>query len=106
MRSTITVGGGRSPFPFGFQIQAPSMKPSQLGSVLVKVLGLWMCVQGVAPFVAGLLRGLLSINERSRGALELEFTYAVGSGAHLVVGVLFIIAGSRIARLLFKRDDQ
>jgi hypothetical protein len=73
---------------------------------LIKVLGLWMCVQGVAPFVSGFLRGLLSINERSSGAADHEWIYAVGAGAHLVVGILFIVAGSHIARLLFRRDDQ
>ena len=82
------------------------MKPSQLGSVLVKVLGLWMCVQGIAPFVTGFLRGLLSIPERGRGASEHEWIYAVGSGAYLVVGIIFLVGGRRIASFLFKRDDE
>ena len=82
------------------------MKPSQLGSVLVKMLGLWMCVQGIAPFISGFLRGLLSIPERSRSASDHDWIYAVGSGVYLVVGIFFLVSGRRVAKFLFKRDDE
>jgi hypothetical protein len=82
------------------------MKASQLGSVLVKMLGLWMCVQGIAPFVTGFLQGLLSIPERGRGASDHEWIYAVGSGIYFEVGIVFLLGGRRIARVLFKNDNE
>jgi len=82
------------------------MKPSQLGSVLIKVLGLWMCVQGIAPFVSGFLRGLLSIAERGHGASDHDWIYAAGSGVYLLVGMIFIVRGRHLARCLFTRDDE
>ena len=81
------------------------MKPSQLGSVLIKILGLWMCVQGIAPFVSGFVRGLLSIPEKGHSPPG-DWIYAVGSGVHLLVGVFFVVRGRQVARCLFKHDDE
>ncbi len=82
------------------------MKPSQLGTILIKILGIWMCVQAIAPFVSGFLRGLLSIPDTGGyGAAGQVWTDVAGSGVYIIVAIIFIVKARQIARLFFSRDD-
>jgi hypothetical protein len=82
------------------------MKPSQLGTVLTRMLGLWICVQAIAPFVSGFLRGLLSIpNQGGYDAAGQGWTDAAGSGVYMIVAIVFIVKARQIAGLLFRHVD-
>jgi hypothetical protein len=86
----------------------PSFNSAELANVLIKILGLWACLQGIPSFVGGFLRGLLSEVgglSRAPGRPDYSWTYAAGSLVYFLIGI-FLIARSRyIARKLFKNGD-
>ena len=76
------------------------MKSKQLANVLIKVLGLSLCVQGVMRFVTGIFNVLAS----SRAPfLWVNFV----SGAILAaIGIYFIARSQNVAGCLFKGEDE
>ena len=85
-----------------------STNSQQLANVLIKILGLWACLQGIPSFVAGFLRGLVShFSEPTRGASvsNYSWTYSVGSAVYLAVGIFLICRSRYIAEKLFKNED-
>jgi hypothetical protein len=85
------------------------MNSKQLANVLIKVLGLWSCLQGIPGFVSGALRGVVSAlhgSEPSRGAnVSSYWTYAVGCAVYLAVGIFLILRSRWIADRLLKDED-
>lgn len=88
-----------------------SMTSKQLANVLIKVLGLSVCLQGIPGFVSGFLRGLASslhASEPARGASGSSYfwTYAVGSAVYLAVGIFLILRSGYVAEKLFGNEDR
>jgi len=86
-----------------------NMNSKQLATVLIKVLGLSVCLQGIPGFVSGFLRGFVSglhSSEATRGSVSnYSWTYAVGSAVYLAVGIFLILRSRYVAQKLFKNDD-
>jgi hypothetical protein len=88
---------------------SPIKSSKQLANVLIKVLGLSVCLQGIPSFVAGFLRGFLSALHseptRRASASDYSWTYAVGSAVYLAIGIFLILRSRYIAGKLFKNED-
>jgi len=79
------------------------MKQNQLANVLIKILGLYFCVDGFVRFVTGLLSLLAYMTSRGFGAL---YTWvAPFTGMILAaIGLLLILLSRAIADALFKDE--
>jgi hypothetical protein len=83
----------------------------QLANVLIKILGLSICLQAIPAFVSGFLRGFISGlqaagSTRAASVAGYAWTYALGSAVYFAVGI-FLIFGSRfVADKLFKNDHE
>ena len=94
----------------GFRMPSlTNMNSKELANVLIKVLGLSVCLQGIPGFVSGFLRGFVSglrSSEPTRGSVSnYSWTYAVGSAVYLAVGIFLILRSRYVAQKLFKNDD-
>jgi hypothetical protein len=82
------------------------MKSKQLANVLVKILGLSVCLYAIPTCVSGILVGL------SLGWSKIDITVmrilssAVGAGVQAAVGIFLVIKSQKIAGLLFKGEDE
>jgi len=86
------------------------MNSKQLANVLIKVLGLSVCLQGIPSFITGFLRGFLSglhgsDATRATSVSNYSWTYAVGSAVYLAVGIFLILRSRYVAEKLFKNED-
>ena len=86
---------------------SPSVNLRQLANVLIKILGLWACLQGIPSFVGGFLRGLLHLAEPNRGTnvSNYSWTYAVGSALYLVIGIFLVVRSRYVVEKVFKDED-
>jgi putative Mn2+ efflux pump MntP len=76
------------------------MKTKQLANILIKVLGLSLCVQSVMHFVTGIFNILVNS--------KVPFLWSnFVSGAILAgIGILFIVQSREVASFLFKNDEE
>jgi hypothetical protein len=86
------------------------MNSKQLAHVLIKVLGLWVCLQAIPGFVSGFLRGFISAWHRSDGvgasSVSLyAWTSAVGAAVYLCVGILLVCRSRFVADKLFGNEE-
>ena len=82
------------------------MKSKQLANVLIKMLGLSVCLYAIPSFVAGILVEFLAPATPKTDIVLRIFTSAVGAGVQAVVGIAIISSSRKIAGLLFKNDDE
>ncbi len=81
------------------------MKPRELANILIKILGLSVCLHAIPGFVSGFLRGLTSPTRASSAAAN-NWTYAVGWLVYLIVGILLLVQSRSVAGVLFKGEDE
>ena len=80
------------------------MKQSQLANVLIKMLGLYFCVEGFVRIVSGVLSLLAALTSlRSFGSL---YTWVAPFTGMIMaaIGLLLILLSRAIADALFKDD--
>jgi hypothetical protein len=85
------------------------MSSRQLANVLIKILGLWTCLQGIPSFVSGFLQGLMShFSELARATSFplYSWTYALGSTVYFAVGIFLIVRSRYVADKLFRSEDE
>jgi hypothetical protein len=91
------------------------MKPKQLANVLIKILGLSICVHGFPAFVAAvigavevLIRGMQDghSNMGQFPAWTYSMTYLIQSAIEFVAGALLIIYSRWITDNLFKDEVE
>ena len=83
----------------------------QLADVLIKILGLSVCLQAIPGFISGFLRGLISGlpaagSTRAASVAEYSWTYALGSAVYLAAGIFLILRSRYVAEKLFKNDGE
>jgi hypothetical protein len=83
------------------------MNSRQLANVLIKVLGLWMCMEGIPAFVSGFLRALMPVLQGvpATRSPSYSWTSAVRAVVYLALGALRILRSRWIADRLLKNDD-
>ncbi len=80
------------------------MNQKQLANVLIKILGLSICVDGLVRMVSGFLNLFAVLTSRGGfGSLYTWFNPFVGL-VPLVIGILFIFLSRAIAEFLFKDE--
>jgi uncharacterized membrane protein YoaK (UPF0700 family) len=87
------------------------MKPKQLANVLIKILGLSICIHGIPSFVTGFVRGFLSGlsssgTVRSTTGSGSSSTLVVGALVELVLGIILIVKSRALTDLLLKGEDE
>ena len=83
------------------------MKSKQLANVLIKIIGLYICLLAIPSFVSGILLIFLSQfgvkwDEKLLGTLS----FAIGATVQAVVGVILIVNSRKIAGFWFKNEDE
>lgn len=82
------------------------MKSKQLANVLIKMLGLSVCLYAIPSSVAGILIGVKQsmTTNGSDEALRIG-SYAIGAGVQLAIGIAIIAMSQTIAGWMFKNDE-
>ena len=80
------------------------MNPKQLANVLIKILGLYFCVDGVVRIISGMLN-LFAVLTTRNGLGSIYAWLNPFTGLILAaIGFLFIVLSRPIADLLFKDE--
>lgn len=83
------------------------MKSKQLANVLIKMLGLSVCLYAIPSCVGGILFGLTSMSASKPDIAFLRmFSSAVGTGIQAIIGIVIICQSQKIAGMMFKTDDE
>jgi hypothetical protein len=83
------------------------MNSKQLANVLIKILGLSVCLYAIPSCISGIVFGLFSM-----GLSKTDFTFirifstTAGAAVQAIAGIVIIVMSQKIAGLLFKRDDE
>ena len=81
------------------------MNSKQLANVLLKVLGLWICVQAIPPFFSGFVRGLIAgLHQTTTSGPSASWPAIVGSLVYFAVGVFLICRSGYVAQTMFKDE--
>ena len=92
------------------------MKSKQLANVLIKILGLYLCMLAIPSVVSGMLALFPSLfipkgippeyTTKASDLLIRTLTYAIGCGVQALFGAILIIKSQNIAGFWFKNEDE
>ena len=83
------------------------MKSTQLANVLIKVLGLSVCLYAIPMFVSGIVVGVSTFGMLKWDiAIIRILSSAIGAAVQAVMGILLIVKSQKLAGLLFKGEDE
>ena len=83
------------------------MKSRQLANVLIKVLGLSICLYAIPECVSGILIAMSPLGPSKWDTTIIRTVfYAAGAGVQAAVGVFIIIKSQKIAEFWFKNEDE
>jgi hypothetical protein len=83
------------------------MKSKHLANVLIKTIGLYICLCAIPGFISGIL--LIFSSAMGMSWSEKLFsmaTYAIGDVVQAGVGVYLIIKSRKLAEFWFKNEDE
>ena len=88
-----------------------SMKSKQLANVLIKIIGLYICVFAIPTFISGIVVGLTNYSIMGQlngvGAILVRIlSTTTTAAAQAVLGILLIVLSQKVARFLFKNEDE
>jgi hypothetical protein len=90
----------------GFSIW--SMKSKQLANVLIKIIGLYVCLCAIPGFISGVLAifasalGVPKMDERMFGVIS----YSIGNVVQAAIGIFLIVKSRNLAEFWFKNEDE
>lgn len=91
----------------GFRVW--SMKRKNLADVLLKILGLYFCLNTIPSFIIGIAVALIT-GTASKVIAEVTITRVVGiaitGGVQAAVGIYLILQSHKIAERWFKNEDE
>ena len=79
------------------------MKTKQLANVLIKILGLSVCVHSIPGIITGLYN---SVRIKGVGGPGDWWFYPVSSAVLAAIGIYLIIRSRNVAACLFKDEDE
>ena len=82
------------------------MKSRQLANVLIKILGLSICLHAVPSFVSGVVFALTTAGASKSDIGMRFFASTVGAGVEALFGIIIISASQKIASMMFKDPDE
>ena len=80
------------------------MKSRQLANVLIKLLGLSVCLFAIPFALSGLSLWLMGTPKS--GSVTNTYAEATGHAVQAVVGIIIITLSDKIAGLMFKNRDE
>jgi ABC-type dipeptide/oligopeptide/nickel transport system permease component len=86
-----------------------SMKRKTLADVLLKILGLSVCIYAVPSFIIGIVCALiLETTSRASSAFTASnaFSFAISDGFRVVIGIYLIAKSGKIAERWFKNEIE
>ena len=90
--------------PFGSKTKTNRMNQKQLANVLIKILGLYFCVDGFVRIVSSVI-SLLAVLTSRNGFGSLYAWVSPFTGLLMAaIGLLFILLSRAIADILFKDE--
>ena len=84
------------------------MKSKQLANVLIKMLGLSVCLYAIPSCVSGILVGITQFQVSPKldiGVIRI-ISSAIGAAIQAVIGIAIICQSQKIAGMMFKADDE
>lgn len=80
------------------------MKSKQLANVLIKILGLSVCIHAVP----NLIDGLFNLMRAKEGRIlpEVFWFYPIPSAVLLAIGIFLIVKSRNVAECLFKNEED
>ena len=85
------------------------MKSKQLANVLIKIIGLYICLCAIPNLIAGILVGLSSLGwskTDTTGIVMRMVSYSIGYAVQAVVGIFIIAKSRKVAEFFFKNEDE
>ena len=83
------------------------MKTKQLANILIKILGLSVCIHAIPTCVSGIIVGLTaSVDTNPHITFIRIFSSAAGAGIQALVGIIFIAMSQKIVGWMFNSDDE
>ena len=80
------------------------MKSKQLANVLIKILGLYVCVWAVPGFVTGITFALTNYSVMKDIGIHFLST-SIGYGIQAIVGICLINLSRKISGFLFRNEE-
>jgi hypothetical protein len=82
------------------------MKSKQLANVLIKIIGLYVCLCAIP----GLVSGVFAIFAFHMGGTNeiwfSRFSYSIGDAIQVAVGIFLIVKSRKLAEFWFKNEDE
>jgi hypothetical protein len=82
------------------------MKSKQLANVLIKILGLSVCVHALPGLLSGIFSVFFSGPFQGGGVFTRILLFVMGTGVEAVVGIFLIINSRKVAEFLFKGEEN
>ena len=83
------------------------MKSRQLANVLIKILGLSICLYAVPTCISGIVFALTAAGASKTDATAMRFiSSTVGAGVQAMFGIIIIAMSRTIAGWMFNKDDE
>jgi hypothetical protein len=83
------------------------MKSKQLANVLIKIIGLYVCLCAIPNFVSGILIAFVpSVGAKWSEEMIRIVSYAMGDAVQAAVGILLIVKSRKLAQYWFKNEDE
>ncbi|MGD1089751.1 MAG: hypothetical protein ABR955_13675 [Verrucomicrobiota bacterium] len=83
------------------------MKSKQLANVLIKILGLSVCIHAVPAFITGIYQLVVYVTE-PRGIIPGGgfWFYVAPNLFYIAVGIYLIVTSRKVVGFLFKNEDE
>jgi len=87
------------------------MKSKQLANVLIKIIGLYICVFAIPTFITAIVVGLSNysiLGQSNNGTAILVRTLStlISAAIQAALGIFLIVLSRKIAGFLFKNEDE
>lgn len=83
------------------------MKSKQLANVLIKIIGLYICLCAIPGIVSGILYAIVAIFPTKMDEPLLRmFYYSIGDAVQVIVGIFLICKSQKLAAFWFKNEDE
>ena len=82
------------------------MKSKQLANVLIKMLGLSVCLYAIPSCISGFLQGIMHLNSSQGLAIIPLISYGIGAAIQAIVGLVIICESQKISGWMFRSDED
>ena len=82
------------------------MKPKQLAKILIRILGLYLCAQSIAPILNGVI-ALANASANYGAGYRTSMAYYVAGGIiPAVIGLFFVLRSRWLVEKLFRDEAE